>query len=953
MRNSSNDPRSTAVASVRRTSRLVHAHDRVATSVITAGGLSVLAAVLGICVYLLASVWPLFEGGRASIASTAPFASDEGVVDLAIDDGALAAMEVLRDGSVRWRSIASGRVLGVDRLVDDDADAAAVVREPRLGLVAVGLGDGRVVLGEVRFSERILTEEQGAGVLGGERSLAPGESFEIAEGEAGYAAARAFTLRPLVLARTDGGALRLVGAEIEAGEPLEIGVGTGAAARVDVQVGPGGRRVLAVLREDGSGALNLVRTTRPLGGGAPRTRLTSRPLSVDVGRDGRGLPAWFLAGGDGDAAFALWADGTLERYAVAGDAMELAERLDVSPDSTLRVARMALGARTLIAGTASGRIVGGFVAGDPLSNSVDGARFVLEHDFGVSRSPIASIGIGTRDRTLVVGDDAGAASVVHLTSHKRVARVTGAHAPARVAMGGRNDALLVVAGDEAGLWSVEPGHPEASWRMLAMPIRYEGQLEPEFVYQSSSGDDAAEPKLSLTPLVFGTLKATLVAMLFAVPVGVLAAIYSSEFLDRRAHAIVKPTVEMMASLPSVVLGFVAAMVVAPLMSKILPGVLLGLIVVPLGVLLAAHLWELLPARVARRMPGLWHVAAVGAVMVVSSLAAVGLGSWGERVLFRPSNADVLVLSGSVEPVAAKDAPAWVGRRDVLPGELQRRLRRAGMDFRDGSVVRPIAASDEQVREMRAALEASGVRAWLDGKFGAAWPGWFVAMLVPGLVVAWILRAWWVGQGGARGGSSTARDAALSALASFVLTAVGSIALAAGVAWALSAAGLDPRDSIFGPFSVRNTLVVGLIMGFAVVPIIYTISEDALSAVPHALRSASLGAGATPWQTAIRVVLPVAGSGIFSACMIGLGRAVGETMIVLMATGNTPTLDVNVFEGMRTLSANIAVELPEAAKGSTHYRVLFLCGMVLFVMTFVINTTAEVVRQRFRRRNAAL
>jgi phosphate transport system permease protein len=166
-------------------------------------------------------------------------------------------------------------------------------------------------------------------------------------------------------------------------------------------------------------------------------------------------------------------------------------------------------------------------------------------------------------------------------------------------------------------------------------------------------------------------------------------------------------------------------------------------------------------------------------------------------------------------------------------------------------------------------------------------------------------------------------------------------------------GFDPRDSIFGPFSPRNTLVVAMIMGFAVIPIIYTISEDSLRAVPDSLRAASLGSGATPWQTAMRIVIPVAGSGIFSACMIGFGRAAGETMIVLMATGNTPEMSWNIFGGFRTLSANIAVELPEAAKGSTHYRVLFLCGLVLFLMTFVVNTLAEVVRQAVRKRTAGL
>ena len=106
-------------------------------------------------------------------------------------------------------------------------------------------------------------------------------------------------------------------------------------------------------------------------------------------------------------------------------------------------------------------------------------------------------------------------------------------------------------------------------------------------------------------------------------------------------------------------------------------------------------------------------------------------------------------------------------------------------------------------------------------------------------------------------------------------------------------------------------------------------------------------GATPWQTLSRIVLLTASPGIFSAVMMGLGRAVGETMIVLMATGNTPVIDLSMFQGMRTLSANIAVEMPESEIGSSHYRILFLAAFVLFAFTFCVNTIAEYVRQRLR------
>lgn len=155
------------------------------------------------------------------------------------------------------------------------------------------------------------------------------------------------------------------------------------------------------------------------------------------------------------------------------------------------------------------------------------------------------------------------------------------------------------------------------------------------------------------------------------------------------------------------------------------------------------------------------------------------------------------------------------------------------------------------------------------------------------------------------------------------------------------------------FDQRNSLVVGLAMGFAVIPTIFTIAEDAIFSVPKHLSDGSLALGATPWQTLIYVVLLTASPGIFSAIMMGLGRAVGETMIVLMATGNTPLMDWNILEGLRSLSATIAVELPESEVGSSHYRLLFLAALILFVFTFAVNALAELVRQRLRDKYRAL
>ena len=244
--------------------------------------------------------------------------------------------------------------------------------------------------------------------------------------------------------------------------------------------------------------------------------------------------------------------------------------------------------------------------------------------------------------------------------------------------------------------------------------------------------------------------------------------------------------------------------------------------------------------------------------------------------------------------------------------------------------------------------------WVNGSVGSATPLLFL-ILLPGALLGLTLLADRVY--GHRFKSllrraSHSRAAALS-FGHWLTLGIVTVIASFGIAKLLTALGVDARGAVVGTYVQRNTLVVGFAMGFAVIPTIYTLAEDALNSVPEHLRGASLGCGATPWQTAIWVVLPTAVSGVFSAIMIGMGRAVGETMIVVMATGNTGIIDWNIFNGLRALSANIAVELPEAVKDGTLYRVLFLTGLILFAMTFAINTLAEIIRQRFRKRARSL
>jgi phosphate transport system permease protein len=161
------------------------------------------------------------------------------------------------------------------------------------------------------------------------------------------------------------------------------------------------------------------------------------------------------------------------------------------------------------------------------------------------------------------------------------------------------------------------------------------------------------------------------------------------------------------------------------------------------------------------------------------------------------------------------------------------------------------------------------------------------------------------------------------------------------------------QSVFG-FSYRlNAVVAGLGLALTIVPVVFTVSEDALAAVPRSYREASLALGATRWETAFRVVLPAAAPGVLAAIVLGFGRAIGETMIVLMASGNAAITSGSFGESVRTLPATIAAEMGEVVFGGTHYAVLFFLGVELFVFTFVLNGLAAwSVRRLVRRMSGA-
>jgi len=156
------------------------------------------------------------------------------------------------------------------------------------------------------------------------------------------------------------------------------------------------------------------------------------------------------------------------------------------------------------------------------------------------------------------------------------------------------------------------------------------------------------------------------------------------------------------------------------------------------------------------------------------------------------------------------------------------------------------------------------------------------------------------------------------------------------------------QNIFGYQTRLNAFVAGIALSFAVIPLVFSIAEDALTSVPQSYTQAALALGASRWQTAWQIILPAALPGVFAAVVLGFGRAIGETMIILMVT-SASEMSWSLFSGARSITATIAAEMGEVVRGGHHYRMLFLLGALLFAATFVTNMVAEVIMHRFKRK----
>lgn len=843
--------------------------DKIADWTITVGGLLVIVAVLGIMVFLAQVVVPLFTGGSVTAQFDRSLGASSEPLIASTDDYHTLLLAVGADGRITASHIKSGRTIAAPSFDFGGKRVSAVARTLAWQDVAFGFEDGTVRFGKLSPGTQTLTAD-----------ALPANLMTLTD--------RDRTDGSAIYTALPGNQFRKISVVAELGEPQVVSETGQPIVAIDYHVGGTSERPIRTFvaaDAGGNAKLGTIESRVNILTGAVRTSVNSARLPpLPAGT--RILKA--VTTEKADQVYIAEPNGTVHRFDTRDfNAPRLVETLDLVPgDGTLTAFQFLIGDQSLIVGNSSGAVDVYFRLQRPSARSADGFTLVRAHQLAPHTGAVTAVSPSQRGKMLLTADANRNIWLRHATSEQVSLKVgvAGSGQYRVVLLAPREDAILAI--DDRGsatLWEIEVPHPETTLRSIYGKVWYEGYDAPVYTWQSSSGTDSFEPKLSLVPLIFGTLKATVYALLFAVPIALLAAIYTSEFVHPTVRATVKPVMEMMASLPSVVLGFIAALILAPIVETWIAAVLMAFVGVPLCMILGAYLWQFLPQDRAIQWQGLPKFAFMFVVLGIGLYLCYAAGPLFEALFF-----------------------------------------------------------------------AGDVKAWANGDIGSGTGFLFLLLLPLSFVIVmmaaqWLAGDWLQDRERQLTGIRASRFDFLRWLAFFGAGCIVSLVLAL----IIQAVAGDPRGGIVSTYVQRNTLVVGFAMAFAVIPIIYTISEDALNSVPEHLRAASLACGATPWQTAVRVILPTAASGVFAAIMIGMGRAVGETMIVVMAAGNTPILEWNLFNGLRALSANIAVELPEAVKDGTLYRMLFLAALNLFVMTFVVNTVAEVIRQRFRKRAVQL
>ncbi len=744
-------------ASAIRYRRWRHIQDFLTRYLMAIGGAGVIIAILLIAFYLLYVVAPMFfPATMERVASYAiPGDNDTGTLFYAMEEQREVGLRINDHGQAIFFRTVDGTELSRHEFLEGiDAGLTAFAHgDSAQGVFAFGLADGRAIVGKHNY--RISYPE------GTTRLITPVIEYPVEK-------------TPVVL---DPQGRSLVNLAVES---------------------DGSKTTMAGVTEDNRLLLLNITAEKSFLGDEVEIKRTESEISVT----GASI-SHLLIDKKQREMYVASEDGVISYFDISRkDDPVLVQKVNVAPDDVKITAMKFLsGGISILVGDSGGRVSQWFPVRDDKNN------YTLEfiRDFRKKSASVTTIAPEYYRKGFVATDADGNVGLYHTTAHRVVYhKRLGENSWQQAAIAPRANAVLLQ--DNSGqleYWHVENEHPEVSWQSIWGKVWYESRQQPEHIWQSSSALSDFEPKFSLSPLAYGTLKAAFYAMLFSIPLAIFGAMYTAYFMAPGMRSYVKPTIEIMEALPTVILGFLAGLWFAPYVEKHLPGFFLVLIFIPLSIIIAAYLWHRLPSSIRNMVPEGW-----------------------EAALLLP------VITFAI----------WLGATLSVP-----------------------------VEEL---LFNGNMPLWLTNEMGI-------------------------------------------------------------------------------PYEQRNSLVVGLAMGFAVIPTIFSISEDALYSVPKHLTTGSLALGATRWQTMVRVVLLTASPGIFSAVMIGLGRAVGETMIVVMATGNTAIMDLNIFQGFRALSANIAVEMPETEVNSTHYRILFLAALVLFMATFLVNTVAEIVRQRLRNKYSSI
>ncbi len=734
--------------------RIRNFKDRFARYGISFGGISVITAVLLIMFFLVYVVAPLFTSATVEKHSVfdLPGTAHEETLYYGVDEYKESAVRFTKSGQLIGFNLSSGQVNTQESLPLNGAEVTAfsVVNEAQ-NILAFGLSDGSFLVAQ--YGYKVTYPNDVKTILPEIKYPFGEEPIELANGEISKLALR-LSDESLVVAYQEEGS-RVIQVKSYAAE----------SSFLDDSL---------MLSEEGESEFE------------PK---------IDV--------AHVLLDGSMRNLYLVSKSGETDYYDLSDiESPELIQQVNLlSQTDSVSTIRFLLGDYSLMVGTEQGFVYQWF----PVRNQDSVFQLQKIRQFKSSSSPITMIAIEHARKGFATIDQSGQFDLFHSTSERHLDsfEVDSKGLSFVSIMPRANGVLLETKSGKILTYDVENEYADVSFKSLWGKVWYEGYEEPSYTWQSSSASSDFEPKLSMMPLTFGTIKAAIYSMLFAVPIAILAAIYTAFFMDTKTRQWIKPSVELIEALPTVILGFLAGLWLAPMMEANLSGFFAILIVVPVGILLFGFAWSRLPKSIRLLVPE------------------------GKRTLLM---IPVVFLLGYF--AMSMDKPL---ENTFFNGDMRH--------------------------------------------------------------------------------------------------------------WLTYSAGID--------FDQRNAMVIGFAMGFALIPTIFSVAEDALYNVPRYLINGSLALGASSWQTMVGVVLPTASPGIFSAIMLGFGRGVGETMIVLMASGNTPLMDVNIFEGMRTLSANLAVEMAEAEVYSSHYRVLFLSGLALFVFTFFFNTLAEIVRERMRRKYSSL